>query len=86
MSGKRVHYEKALPYKRAGRHWVAAIYVPDINEQGNTLGFYALVTDIDQRKQMEEALKTSEARMAMPCSPPEKSSWCPAGWLRCRME
>jgi PAS domain S-box-containing protein len=64
LSGERVHFEKALAYKRAGRHWIAATYVPDTDEEGNTLGFYALVTDIDRRKQMEEALKTSKARLA----------------------
>jgi PAS domain S-box-containing protein len=63
LSGHRVHYEEVLPYKSGGTRWVAAEYVPDVDERGAVNGFYALVTDITKRKQAEKELEA--ARMLL---------------------
>ncbi len=55
-SGQTVRYEEAIPYAQGGLRWVDASYVPDADEQGNVKGFFALVTDITERKRAEEAL------------------------------
>jgi len=56
LSGQQVRYENCLPYKEGGARWVSAEYVPDIDRQGKINGFFALVTDITDRKKAEEAL------------------------------
>jgi PAS domain S-box-containing protein len=62
LSGQRVYYEEVLPYARGGLRWVAAVYVPDVNDRQEVKGFFALVTDITERKRMEEALRESEGK------------------------
>jgi PAS domain S-box-containing protein len=62
LSGHRVSYEDALPYARGGARWVIAEYVPDADDEGNVNGFFALVTDISERKRAEEELRESEER------------------------
>jgi PAS domain S-box-containing protein len=60
LSGQRVRYEAEIPYRHGGTRWVIVDYVPDIDEEGNVDGFFALVTNITERKQIEEALKESK--------------------------
>jgi PAS domain S-box-containing protein len=57
LSGQRTRYEDALPYARGGTRWVMADYVPDADDQGKVRGFFALVTDITERKRAEEAVE-----------------------------
>jgi PAS domain S-box-containing protein len=61
LSGKQAQYEQALPYKSVGTRWVNARYVPDIDQHGIVKGFFALITDVTERKQAEEARQVSEA-------------------------
>ncbi|MBD3415046.1 MAG: PAS domain S-box protein [Candidatus Aminicenantes bacterium] len=57
LSGKQVSYEEKLPYKLGGTRWVKADYVPDVDDEGDISGFFALVTDITDRKQTEKAIE-----------------------------
>jgi two-component system sporulation sensor kinase A len=63
LSGKKVSYEGELPYKNGGARCVSATYVPNFGENGGVKGMFALVSNITERKRMEEALLKSE-RMA----------------------
>jgi PAS domain S-box-containing protein len=60
LSGQRVSYENALPYRHGGTRWVLAEYVPNRDNGGKVNGLFALVTDITDLKQTEEALEKNE--------------------------
>jgi PAS domain S-box-containing protein len=62
LSGKKVSFEGEMPYKHGGARYVSATYVPD-SVNGEVKGLFALVTDITERKRMEEELLRSQ-RMA----------------------
>ena len=60
LSGETVTYEAAVPYQ-SGWRYINAILVPQIDVQQVT-GWYALLTDITEKRIVEEALRQSEAR------------------------
>ena len=49
LSGQAVSYESTLSLGGKERH-VLANYVPHVGERGETKGYFALVTDITERK------------------------------------
>ena len=60
LSGERVEYEDELPI--AGeRKWIHVVYTPDRDASGNVVGWVASVTDITERKRIEEELKAANA-------------------------
>lgn len=61
LAGQEVNYEQLAPYQ-SGKRYIRATYTPDVDEEGRVRGIVVLVTDISERKQMEEALRESEAR------------------------
>ncbi|MEE9169849.1 MAG: PAS domain S-box protein [bacterium] len=64
LSGQKVSYEMAIPYKNGKKRFVHAQYLPDIGEQGQVKGFFVLVEDIAKRKEAEKLLKKSQAETA----------------------
>lgn len=61
LQGELVYYEETFTFADATRTvWVT--YLPNQDDQGIVHGFYALVTDISERKAAEAALRESEER------------------------
>lgn len=57
LRGEHVEFEHEIPYERGGKRYVRAYYVPDVDSKGTVAGFFALVTDISDRKRMEDELR-----------------------------
>ncbi len=64
LAGERVEFESEIPYQNGGTRTVSAIYSPH-QEGGETVGFFALVTDISERKQLEASLMRAEKLEAL---------------------
>jgi PAS domain S-box-containing protein len=65
LSGEKVSYEGELPYKRGGTRYVSATYVPDFGDHGEVKGMVALVSDITERRQIEDRLLKAERSAAI---------------------
>jgi PAS domain S-box-containing protein len=75
LSGQRVSFESQIPYRIGGTRYVSVEYVPHVNNQGEVEGYFSLVTDITQRKQAEEELRESEARIQLAMKIGRLGSW-----------
>lgn len=62
LSGEQVRYEEAVDFQGLGRRWVNAIYTPTFDTGGAVDGWVAVVQDVENRRQMEDALRQSERR------------------------
>jgi PAS domain S-box-containing protein len=62
LRGERVEFEIEVPYQKLGRRFMHCSYVPDVDGAGAVRGWVAVIMDISQRREMEDALRTSEQR------------------------
>ncbi|BAY47078.1 sensory box histidine kinase [Scytonema sp. HK-05] len=56
LAGETVYYETEAPYRLGGRRYISAIIVPDFDAQFQVRGWYAVSTDITERKRAEMQL------------------------------
>ncbi|MDP1993433.1 MAG: PAS domain-containing protein [Syntrophales bacterium] len=64
LAGQETRYESERLLKDGKLHDVSAIYVPHFGEQGEVLGYFALVTDITERKRAEEQISGQLKQLA----------------------
>ncbi|NEV64798.1 chemotaxis protein CheB [Thiorhodococcus minor] len=57
LAGSSIHLERWVEYAQGGKRYVSADYIPDVDENGEILGFFALVTDLTERHLAEERLE-----------------------------
>ena len=62
LRGETVTYEMELPYQETQVRYVSGVLVPDFGDQNEVNGYYALIIDITDRKQLERALQASETK------------------------
>ena len=63
LAGEACSIDTTVDYPKAGKRFVQFSYTPDFADDGTVRGFYVLVTDLTERKQAEDLLRTSEERM-----------------------
>jgi PAS domain S-box-containing protein len=63
LSGERAEYEVRVNYSKAGLRWIHAVYVPTTDRDGLVDGWIAVVTDITERREAEEAARVNETRL-----------------------
>lgn len=71
LAGRETRFETWVPYQGAGLRCVEARYVPHTDDQGEVHGFFALVTDVTERKRDEERhrLQAEELTTLMDATP-----------------
>ena len=60
--GEELRYERLADYPGVGPRWISATLTPTFNAAREPEGWVAIVVDIHDRKQAEEALKQADAR------------------------
>jgi PAS domain S-box-containing protein len=63
LSGQPVEFEIEIPYSKIGKHFMHCSYVPEFDESGRVIGWVGAVTDISERRKMEDALRASEEQL-----------------------
>ncbi|MGG6295329.1 sensor histidine kinase [Leptolyngbya sp. AN02str] len=61
LQGETVTYQANIPYKDGIVRSIAAILVPDKSPSGHIRGYFAFVSDMSDRQQLEQALKKTQA-------------------------
>jgi PAS domain S-box-containing protein len=63
LAGERVTFEAQMPYERIGERFVSCHYVPDVDQTTGTVrGFVAAISDITERRALEERLRETDRR------------------------
>ncbi len=62
LAGVPVTFEADIAVSPWGQRWMRASYVPDVDENGNVAGLFAVLSDLTEHRRAEEALQDSEAR------------------------
>lgn len=75
LSGERLHYHERYDYAIGGTRDIDGVLVPDVAEDGEVLGYYAVLTDITPYIETQEALHRSEARYRLLAENVEDMIW-----------
>lgn len=62
LAGRTVEFEAKIPYEKTGPRWTHCAYVPDKGERGEVRGFVALIRDVQERREAEEALREAKSQ------------------------
>jgi PAS domain S-box-containing protein len=63
LNGQRIDFEVEVPYVRIGTRFMHCSYAPEFDAAGNVIGWVAAITDITDRKRIEEALQESQKQL-----------------------
>jgi two-component system CheB/CheR fusion protein len=61
LAGERVSFEHRLQCRQGRMMWIAGTYIPEVGPDGTVRGFYAVLSDVDDRKRADDALRRSNA-------------------------
>lgn len=64
LRGEPQVFDREIRTPAGELRYTQASYVPDLDENGEVQGFFALVTDITERRRIEEEVERSRARLA----------------------
>ncbi|HTE41407.1 MAG TPA: PAS domain-containing protein [Steroidobacteraceae bacterium] len=62
-SGAAVEFDIEIPYDTLGERFVHCSYTPERDRRGNVVGWVCAITDITERRSIENALRMSEERL-----------------------
>src|SRR6185369_8740671 len=64
LRGEPQLFDREITTPAGELHCTQASYIPDVAEDGEVRGFFVLVTDVTERRQIEKELGRSYARLA----------------------
>ena len=62
LAGQVVRYEQRVEFRGIGQRWIDAVYTPTLDRHGVPDGWVAVISDIDERKKLEESLRDADRR------------------------
>ena len=62
LAGEAVTFELDLPYEKLGRRYMLCRYVPDIAANKEVRGFVAALSDVSDRRELEDRLRDADQR------------------------
>jgi two-component system CheB/CheR fusion protein len=62
LAGRRVEYERLAHFAGLGLRWIYSVAEPTFDGSGRPNGWVAVISDIHERKQAQEALRESDRR------------------------
>jgi PAS domain S-box-containing protein len=86
LQGEPQLFDREIQTPSGEVRYTQASYIPDGGEDGEVRGFFVLVTDITERRQIEEELERSHARLAEAERLARLGSWdwnIPSGKMTC---
>ncbi len=63
LGGQPIQFERQVTYPDGREMWARMNYRPDVDENGEVVGYISMIVDIDEHKQAEAELKRSEQRL-----------------------
>lgn len=64
LRGEKQLFDREIPTPSGETRYTQASYIPDRGDDGEVRGFFVLVTDITERRRIEDEMKHSRARLA----------------------
>jgi PAS domain S-box-containing protein len=64
LAGEEVQFETELIRPDASSRYLHALYVPNVDSKGRVLGFYALVQDVTERRQIDLQIQRQREQLA----------------------
>lgn len=62
LKGEHAEYEQPVPFRGIGTRYLHSAYSPDLDENGEVIGWIASIADITEYKRAEEAVRENERR------------------------
>jgi PAS domain S-box-containing protein len=63
LAGEHVRYERLVAYGGFGERWVSVLFAPVVGDGGQVDGWVSVISDIDERKKIEEALRNAQEQL-----------------------
>jgi two-component system, cell cycle sensor histidine kinase and response regulator CckA len=63
LAGTPVEFEIEVPYEGIGPHYMHCAYAPERGRDGQVLGLIAIITDVTERKRVEQAVHANEQHL-----------------------
>ena len=75
LAGQQVEFEAWVSFKPIGRRYMRSVYTPELDASGRVVGFLVAAVDDTARKNTEDALAQSRARLDFVASSAEIGVW-----------